>query len=179
VIIATLLAFLFLAPTATVAGQPGQIVDYVDVRLRWHAATAELTAARRGRFAVPTALPRYRGRFTLTVLHGKTPLGEVYFDFPLLANAESTDFAVEAQALAKQLRDNVQTSTTTVRVPAPTGADTVTVYDNLTRKAATAPLAVLLAPPDGGATPGTTSVPPTPPAPPAPPPKDHPAPPPP
>jgi len=168
----------WLTPTGSAANK---ISDYLDVQLRWHTATAELIAARRGHFAAPTTLPRFRGRFTLIVARGNVPLGEVYFDFPLLANAESPDFSSEAQVLAKQLRDGLQTATTSVRVPLPAGTDTLSVYDNLTRKVTTATLASLLAPPtprspDAGAAPGTTSVPATPPAPPAPPPKDRPAP---
>jgi hypothetical protein len=122
------------------------VVGYADVDLKWEKGAVTVQRVRPGRFAKPTAIRRYRGRFTAIVARGKTNLVELQFDFPLLAAAESDDVTTEARQVAARLRDGV-TSTTTIRVPFPDGADTIVIYDGLTTKDFRAPLVAKAAPP--------------------------------
>jgi hypothetical protein len=122
------------------------VVGYADVDLKWEKGAVSVQKIKPGRFAKPTALRRYRGRFTAIVARDKTALVELQFDFPLVAQAESDDVSTEARKVAERLRDGV-TSTTTVRVPLPDGADTIFIYDGLTMSEVKAPLVAKAAPP--------------------------------
>jgi len=115
------------------------VTAYADVALRFADGTVQVVKVTAGRFAKPTALPRFRGRFTAIVAHGKKSVVELDFDFPLLADAESPDVTEEARKLGQQIRRGV-TSSITVRVPWPEGADTLAIYDSLTHKSVNAPL---------------------------------------
>jgi hypothetical protein len=115
------------------------VVHYADIDLRYARGEVSVVAVRSGRFAKPTNLPRWRGRFLASVLKAKKPVADVEFDFPLVAPAESEDATPEARAAAERLRKG-STSTTTVRVPWPEGADTVSIWDSVTKKTVTAPL---------------------------------------
>lgn len=133
-----LLAFVIFSTPAP--AQPAALITaYADVELRFDKGVVTVQRIRAGRFPTPTALPRYRGRFSAIVAKEKQNLAEVPFDFPLLQSAESDDATPEARALAERVRRGV-TSTTTVRVPWPEGADTLVVYDAITQKSVTVPL---------------------------------------
>jgi hypothetical protein len=120
--------------------------EYADVDLKFADGAVSIEKIRPGRFDKPTALRRWRGRFTAIVARGKSPIYELQFDFPLLAAAESNDTTPEARALAERLRKGV-TSTVTVRVPLSPSADTLVIYDPLTNKEVKAPLGAKAAPP--------------------------------
>jgi hypothetical protein len=124
------------------------VLAYADVDLSYDHGTVSVVKIRPGRYAKPTSLRRYRGRFTAIVAHGKGPLAELQFDFPLLAQAETDDVSPEARALAERMRRGV-TSSTTVRVPLPEGADTLVVLDAASMKEVRAPLVARAAPPPG------------------------------
>jgi hypothetical protein len=146
--IALLALVMFLTPVAAQAPAP-LITSYADVDLRFDKGVVTVQRIRAGRFAKPTALPRFRGRFSAIVAKSKQNLAEVAFDFPLLQSAESDDATPEARALAERVRKGV-TSTTTVRVPWPDNADTLLIYDASTQKAVTVPLKVSAPPKPGG-----------------------------
>jgi hypothetical protein len=108
-------------------------LSYADVDVRFQANDVTIVRIRPGRYARPTAQPRFRGRFVAIVQKGKQSLVDVEFDFPLLAPAESEDATEDAQKLGASFRKNL-TSSTTVRVPWPDGADSVKVWDSVTRR---------------------------------------------
>lgn len=115
------------------------VLGFADVDLKWEKGAVTVQKIRPGRFGKPTTLRRYRGRFTAVVARGKTSLVELQFDFPLLAQAESDDASPEARKIAERMRDGL-TSTTTVRVPLPDGADLLVIYDGMTMKETRVPL---------------------------------------
>jgi hypothetical protein len=139
---------MYCTPTPPVLPKPARdipgVIAYADVDVRYARGAVTILKVRPGKFAQPTSLPRFRGRFVAIVSKGQgakmTSLLELEFDFPLLAEAESSDATTEARALAERLRKGV-TSTTTVRVPILPDADTVGVWDSVSRKTVTAPLA--------------------------------------
>jgi hypothetical protein len=115
-------------------------IAYADLELRFSNGVVSLVAVKKGRFAEPTALPLWRGRFIATVLKGKSALVELPFDFPLLADAESpADTTDEAHALSLKLKKGV-TATTSVRVPLDPGADQVSIWDSASRKTLVIPV---------------------------------------
>lgn len=125
-----------------------RVVEYADVDLRLADGAIEITAIRRARFASPTEIPHYRGRWRVAAAHGKSALAptERDFDFPLLADAETDDQSAEAVAIGKAIRRRAQ-ATTTVRVPLLPDADQVVVTDPRTGKAVSRPLPPSPAPP--------------------------------
>jgi hypothetical protein len=133
---APLVAFLFAAAAAALFPPTAR---YVDVDLKLAGGRAQIVATRIGRFAQPTALRRFRGRFTVRVLHDKSVLVEYPFDFPLSAEAEDPDADDATVALGDRFRKGV-TATTTVRAPLPDGADTLAIYDTQTKRTVTAAL---------------------------------------
>lgn len=138
--IAILAAVIFATPTPprterAIAG----VIAYADVDLKFAGGEVQVVKVTPGKFAKPTALPRFRGRFTLIVAQGKKNLVELDFDFPLLA-LEAPDATDEARKLGQQIRKGV-TASTTVRVPLPEGADSLAIYDSQTHKTFKAPLA--------------------------------------
>lgn len=137
--VALLLSLALFATTTTPRVIAG-VTTYADVELKYVRGEVIIQKIKPGRFAKPTALPRYRGRFTAIIAKGKQNLVELEFDFPLVARAESEDMSEEARQLGKKLRDGV-TSQTTVRVPWPDGAERLIVYDAVTGARVTAPLA--------------------------------------
>jgi hypothetical protein len=131
---------LFFTPVGSVPSSFENVTQYADVDARYERGALRILAVRRGRFGRPTSLPRWRGRFVAIVSKGKKSLAEVQFDFPLVAAAEShEDTSPEAQKVADQVRSGV-TSSTTVRVPLPEGADTIAIWDAVTRKTIAQPL---------------------------------------
>ncbi len=134
---------MYCTPTPPALPKPARdipgVLAYADVDLRYSRGVVTILKVRPGKFAQPTSLPRFRGRFVAIVSKGKTSLVELEFDFPLLAEAESSDATTEARALAERLRKGV-TSTTTVRVPLQPDADTIGIWDSVSRKTVTAPL---------------------------------------
>lgn len=128
---------IFATPAVPPARAIPNVTAYLDVDLRFEADQVTVVKIKKGRFGRPTALPRFRGRFTLIVAKAKRNLAEVDFDFPGLAAGESQDATEESRTLAKKLRKGI-TTTTTVRVPLPDGADSLSVYDAVTRKVITA-----------------------------------------
>jgi hypothetical protein len=122
-------------PERAIAG----VTAYADVELRFADGEVSVGKITPGKFAKPTALPRYRGRFTAIVAQGKKNLVELDFDFPLLA-VEAPDATDDARKLGQQIRKGV-TSSTSVRVPLPEGADSLAIYDSVTHKTVKATLA--------------------------------------
>jgi hypothetical protein len=116
-----------------------RVTEYADVDLQIAGGVFEITAVRRGRFATPTEIPRFRGHYRIASAHGKTVLTERDFDFPLLADAETDDQTVEAQKIGKAIRKNAR-ATTTVRVPLLPEADQVVVTDPRTGRSVSRPL---------------------------------------
>jgi hypothetical protein len=105
------------------------VTAYADVQLRYQLGRVVMDHLTLGRFARPTALNRFRGRFRARSLKGGQILETVQFDFPLVAEAEAPDDTTEeAKAVANRLRAGV-TSSTTVRVPLPEGTDAVAIED--------------------------------------------------
>ena len=135
--IAILTYVIFCTPIGATA--PTMVTSYADVDLRYAGGDISVQQVRPGHYAKPTALRRFRGRFTAIVAKGKASLAEVTFDFPLVAQAESDDATDESRQLGEKLRKGV-TSTTTVRVPLPPDADTLLIYDALTQKTVKASL---------------------------------------
>jgi hypothetical protein len=143
-VLALYTALLFCAPPAPLVPKAPRTtaptVAYLDVDLRWSRGELTILGVRPGRFAHPTALPLWHGRFVAIVERKKATLVELSFDFPLLADAESEgDETPEARVLAQRIRKGV-TSTTTMRVPLPDGADAVTIWDSATQKKVTSPI---------------------------------------
>jgi hypothetical protein len=135
-----ILAWVMFCTPATHARDVPNVLAYADVDLRYAGGQVTILKVRPGRFEKPTSLPLYRGRFVAIVGKGKTSLVELQFDFPLLSDTETEDMTPEARALAQRIRKGA-TSSTTVRVPLPAGADTVSVWDSVSRKTVAAPLA--------------------------------------
>jgi hypothetical protein len=139
-VIALLVAVIFCTPVPPKAPSPlVGVTTYADVDLKYERGEVRVVAIRPGKFAKPTNLPRWRGRFLASMMKGKKALADVEFDFPLVAPAESNDATPEARAAAERLRKGVSSSTT-VRIPWPEGADTLTVWDSSTRATVTARL---------------------------------------
>lgn len=124
---------LFCAP----APPPASVAGWADVDARYERGEVTILAVRRGRYARPTAQPRWKGRFVASAQKGSKTLAQVEFDFPLVAEAESpADVSPEERKVADKLRSGV-TSSTTVRVPLPDGADAISIWDAVTRKTVT------------------------------------------
>jgi hypothetical protein len=154
-VIAILTYVIFCTPVTPVA--PTMVTNYADVDVRYAGGEVTILKVRPGRYAKPTPLRRFRGRFTAIAAKGKSSLAEVSFDFPLLAEAESDDATEESHELAEKLRKGV-TSTTTVRVPLAPDADSVIVYDAMTQKTVKAPLnSTATAPEETKAKPGAAA----------------------
>ena len=146
---AALLSTLFAAPAQVVAepDRTAPAAEYADVTTLLAGDSAAIAEVTRGRFARPTALLRYRGRFELRALRKGVVVEHVQFDFPLGAELDSDDFTVEARKLQEQLRKNL-TARTRVRLPLPPGADAIAIYDARSRRTITF---VLKAAPAGAA----------------------------
>lgn len=141
--IALLAIVLFCTPTPPrpqpPAPPPQPVSDYADLSLLYASGQLQVIAVHRGRFAQPTVLPRYLGRFVATVRKGARPLAESRFDLPLLAGTESEDATPEARKLAELLRKGV-TARTTVRIGLPDGADEIVLRDSQSGRTITVPL---------------------------------------
>ena len=110
------------------------VTTYADVDARYQRGEVTILSVRRGKYPKPTTLPRWKGRFVATALKNTKTLAQVEFNFPLVAEAESpTDVDPAQRKIADQVRSGV-TSTTTVRVPLPEGADSISIWDAVTRK---------------------------------------------
>jgi hypothetical protein len=113
------------------------VLGYADVDARYERGEVTILAVHRGRFAKPTTLTRWKGRFVASAVKGSKTLSQVEFNFPLVAEAESpVDVEPEEKKVADKLRSGV-TSTTTVRVPLPDGADAISIWDAVSRKTVT------------------------------------------
>jgi hypothetical protein len=136
-----LLVFVMLCTPAKALPSPlDDVVSYADVDVTYQRGEVSINVIRKGRFTKPTRIPRWRGRFVAIVNAKKKSLAQVEFDFPLVAPAESpNDVSPENQKVADKLRSGI-TSSTTVRVPLPDGADAVSIWDSVTKKTVTAPL---------------------------------------
>lgn len=133
------------APKPPAPDRTAPIRDYADCLLRFDRQAVTIVRCARGRFAQPTSLIRFRGRFEARALGrdarrkqegaaGAVVLEFVRFDFPLLADAESPeDTSAEAQKVAAALRAGVSASTQ-VRVPLPEGTESIAVYDGRTKR---------------------------------------------
>jgi hypothetical protein len=89
----------------------------------------------------PARLPRWRGRFEARAVGGGKTLEFVRFDFPLMAPAEAPEEGTdEARKLGQTLREHVGVATVIVRAALPAGATSVTIYDSVTKKTASADL---------------------------------------
>jgi hypothetical protein len=116
---------------------PPAVMSYADVDARYQRGEVTILAVRRGRYAKPTNAPRWKGRFLGSALKGGKTLAQVEFNFPLVAEAESpVDVDPEQRKLADKVREGV-TSSTTVRVPLPEGADSISIWDSVSRKTVT------------------------------------------
>jgi hypothetical protein len=129
--VALLTWVLLAAPVATVMTAP--TARYADLELKFSRGQLSVIAVKLGRFDKPTALRRFRGRFEARVLAGKKIIEQVQFDFPLVGTAESPDISDENRLLAERLRAGV-TTTASVRVPLPDGAEALEIYDPNTLK---------------------------------------------
>jgi hypothetical protein len=126
-------------PSAASERNTAPVLEYADLTLDYAAGRVKVSESKRGRFAHPTALERFRGRFEARAIRrtGSSKqqvehvLERVRFDFPLLADAETDDASQEARELADRLRAGV-VSHTQVRVPLPDGTDAVAVVDTKT-----------------------------------------------
>jgi hypothetical protein len=147
-----LLVTLALTPISTVPRDETVLVnEAARLTVMWDHGALSIVKVERQPLPSPERMRRWRGRFEARALAGEgKPLDFVRFDFPLMAAAEAPDDVTEdAKILGKKIRDNVK-ATVIVRVPLPAGARTVTIYDTVTRKAASAELP----------SPGTVSAPP-------------------
>jgi hypothetical protein len=136
----TLVAVIFFTPLNTVAREKtiANVTAYADVEVCWSGGDVKVQKVKAGRFAKPTEIKRFRGRFTAIVAKEKKAINEVDFDFPLLS-ADPEEATDEAKRLGETVRKGL-TTCTTVRLPWPEGADTLVIYDNATRKEVKAPL---------------------------------------
>jgi hypothetical protein len=155
-----LLIALLLTPDWTV-----EVTQVAKLTLKYEHGDVAILRVDREILPSPKRIQRFRGRYEARAGDGKHDLELVRFDFPLMALAEAPDDATyEAQELGRKLRENV-TATTTVRVPLPPGATTVTIYDTTTKKAVSRALpavAAAAAPAPATATPATRAAPPLP-----------------
>jgi hypothetical protein len=123
------------------------VTNYADVDARYQRGEVTILAVRRGKYPKPTNLPRWKGRFVASAQKGGKTLAQVEFNFPLVAEAESpVDVAEDQKKIADKVRAGV-TSTTTVRVPLPEGADSISIWDAVSRKTVTRSLSEPAAPP--------------------------------
>jgi hypothetical protein len=106
------------------APAPPKTTAYLDVGCRWTRGQLTVADVTPGRFAAPTAIKRYTGRFEARVTSRGKLLDALRFDFPLLGDADSGNQA----ELAETLKKNLSTQTR-VRVPLPDGADKVVLVD--------------------------------------------------
>ena len=127
-----LLIAILLTPDWTV-----EVTQVAKLTLKYERGEVAILRVDREALPKPQRLQRFRGRYEARAGDGKQQLELVRFDFPLMALAEAPeDATLEAQELGRKLRENV-TATTTVMVPLPPGATTVTIYDTTTRKSVT------------------------------------------
>jgi len=131
---------LFATPVVPVE-RTAPAIEYVDLSLRWTRTGMTVLAARRGRFARPVELVRYRGRFEAMVKRAGRVVERIRFDFPLLAPAEAEDVSDEARASGARIRAGVTSTRTTVRVPLYEGVDAIEVRDAASGRAVTVELA--------------------------------------
>jgi hypothetical protein len=135
-----LLIALLLTPDWTM-----EVTQVAKLTLKYEHGDVAILRVDRETLPSPKRLQRFRGRYEARAGDGKHDLELVRFDFPLMALAEAPeDATMEAQELGRKLRENV-TATTTVRVPLPPGATTVTIYDTTTKKAVSRSLGAVAA----------------------------------
>lgn len=136
----TLALVIFFTPLNTLARDKtvANVTAYADVEVCFSGGDVKVQRVKAGRFAKPTEIKRFRGRFTAIVAKDKKALAEIDFDFPLLS-ADPEEATDEAKRLGETVRRGL-TSCTVVRVPWPEGADTLVIYDNATRKEVKGPL---------------------------------------
>lgn len=143
-----LLITLFLTPTSVSRRDETVLVnETARLTVKYDRGALSILHVERQALPSPERLPRWRGRFEARAVgrDGK-PIDFVRFDFPLMAAAEAPEDAIEdAKKLGQTLREHV-TATTIVRAPIAPGATTVTIYDTVTRKSASAELPTATAP---------------------------------
>ena len=113
--------------------EPIRTGEYVDLLLRHEAGRVDVLSATRGRYAGPTTVRRYAGRFEVWQCAGATPREPFAFDFPLTAPAEVDEVSEKDRAFARALATNVRAEIT-VRVPLVSGADGLAIIDTAPRK---------------------------------------------
>jgi hypothetical protein len=149
-----LLITLFLTPSPVSRRDETALVnETARLTVKYERGALSILRVEREKLVAPERLPRWRGRFEArAVAGGGKTIDFVRFDFPLMAAAEAPeDTTPEAAQVGKTLREHV-TATTIVRAPVPAGATSVSIYDTVTRKSATAELpAKGSAPPAAGA----------------------------
>jgi hypothetical protein len=112
-------------PESTTRGEsPRAVSDYADLTLRWERGKLTVEKVEAGRFARPTVMKRYTGRFEARATRGGKTLDAVRFDFPLLGDADSG----ERKDLDDQLKAHLST-VARVRLPLPDGADGIAIAD--------------------------------------------------
>ena len=138
---------LFLAPKIPMTAP---VTRYADVTVQVDKQQLKILEVKPGRFDKPTALPRYRGRFTARAVAGEKVLEEVRLDLPLLADAETPDTDEADRKFAERLRQGVSVKAR-VRVPLPEGADAIVIVDGKTNRTSRFTLATAPAPSPGAA----------------------------
>ena len=104
--------------------KPPLVTAWMDLTLRFSEGRVTLVRVASGRFATPTRLPRWTGRWAIDVLAGERVIDRVVFDFPLLGAAD----AGNEQVLDRELRARTS-SETVVRVPLVEGAEALRVVE--------------------------------------------------
>ena len=136
-----LLITLFLTPIATNASDETVLVnEMAKLTVKYDRGAVTIVRVERQPLPSPQRMRRWRGRFEARAVAGGKTVDFVRFDFPLMAAAEAPDDVTEdAKKAGEKLREHV-TATTIVRTPLPAGATSVTIYDSVTKRSATADL---------------------------------------
>lgn len=133
-----LLFAIFFAPQPVAAAATTswtvEVSQVAKLTVKYDAGAVSIIQVERQTLPAPKRLRRWTGQYEARVGDGKKTLDYVRFDFPLLAPAESADaMGDEAVQMGKRMREHV-TATTTVEVPLPPGAATVSIFDGATQR---------------------------------------------
>jgi hypothetical protein len=132
---------LFLTPIAGNARDETALVnEMAKLTVKYDHGAISILRVERLPLKSPERMRRWRGRFEARAVGGGKTIDFVRFDFPLMAEAEAPDDTTdEAVKVGRKLREHV-TATAIVRTPLPAGATSVSIYDSVTKKSASADL---------------------------------------
>lgn len=140
-VVALLITLGFFTPSAPLRDETAVVNEQAVVIVKYDHGNLSVVKVERQRLPSPARLPRWRGRYEARAVAGGKTLEFVRFDFPLMAPAEAPEEGTpEAHKTGKALREGVGVATVIIKTPLPAGATSVTIYDSITKRSASAEL---------------------------------------